>query len=387
MSPSDHRSYDSLGLISVAVAVSAIAWSGHILLLPVACLFPVLWAIAPTRLIACLVSMGYFLAASRALPQGASTYLDIGLIAGIGLWIAASLSFVLVHTVLWTRKPGWRLAARYGLASILMAVPPFGITGWAGPITAAGVLFPGWGWFGLAATAVGLLVMTTRSWPIAAFAFVGAWILSAATWTPPVAPGGWIGINTSFDYSDKSKANNLEQHLVTIAMVKQAAVEGYSVIVLPESAFGIWTPTTQRLWESSLSGLDVSVLGGAIVVHGSGYDNVIVSVTSEGSEIAYRQRMPVPVAMWRPWASGGARAEFFRTSVLEARAWRIEMLICYEQLLAWPLIQLGTSHPLAVVAISNAWWAADLNVVANQRAILDAWASMFAVALVVASNP
>lgn len=385
-SSSNRDRLTTLAFIVTAVATGALAWSGHALLLPVACLFPMLWAFAPTRVAAAMVSMGYFLAASRALPQGAAIYLDIGLIAGIGLWISASLSFVLVHTVLWTPKSGLRRAAQYGLTIMLMAVPPFGITGWASPITAAGVLFPGWGWFGLMVTVAGLLAMTTRVWPVATAAFGSAWMLSVATWTPPAVPDGWIGINTSFDYSDKSKANYLEQHLATIAMVKQAAVEGYSVIVLPESAFGTWTPTTQRLWEGNLKGLDVTILGGAIVVYDTGYDNVMVSVTAISSEIIYRQRMPVPFAMWRPWAIGGAHAGFFRNPASKVAGKSVAPLICYEQLIVWPVLESMLFSPSVIVAQANAWWTGDTNIASVQIMGAYAWARLFDLSLVPAFN-
>ena len=354
--------------------------------LPLACLFPLLWALAPTRLVAAMVAAAYFLAASRDLPQGAATYLEIDVTESIGLWLAASSSFVLVHTVLWTSKAGWPRAVRYCAASLLMAVPPFGITGWAGPITAAGVLFPGWGWFGLAATMIGLLVLTTRNWPTAALVFGGAWALFAATWTEPMAPDGWVGINTGFDYSDKGNANGFRQHRTTIAMVRKAAGEGYSVIVLPESAFGIWTPTTEQLWTQNLEGTDAIVLAGAIVLDAEGYDNVIVKVTANGSEILYRQRMPVPVAMWRPWSAGGAKAELYRNPVVTVQNHGIAPLICSEHILVWPILQSMAHQPEILVAIGNGWWAQGTGVVAIQVAQVKAWAALFDVKIVHSFN-
>jgi len=368
------------------MAVGALAWSGQVLTLPFACLFPALWAFAPTRLVAALVSMTYFLAASRDLPQGASTYLGIGLIESTGLWFAASASFVFVHTLLWTSKSGWNRAARYSVATTLMALPPLGITGWAGPVTAAGVMFPGWGWFGLAATATGLLLMTTRNWPIAALALGGVWAWSAATWTPPTVPDGWIGINTSFDYSDKAKANDYEQHLSTIAMVQKAVGEGHSVIVLPESAFGTWTPTTERLWTQNLKGSDVTVLGGAVVLNAQGYDNVIVKLTATGSDILYRQRMPVPVAMWWPRSIEGAKAHFSQSPSANFVGYPIAPLICYEQLIVWPVLQSMLSSPGVVVAIGNTWWTASTEIVETQKEITKSWASLFHKSLVTAYN-
>ncbi|MGB7433719.1 MAG: conjugal transfer protein TraB [Ahrensia sp.] len=376
----------SFGLVGAAIAIGVMAWSGQVLTIPLACLFPLLWALSPTRLVAAMVAAAYFLAASGDLPQGAATYLEIGMIGGIGLWLAASASFVLVYTVLWTSKPGRRRAERYCVASIVMTVPPFGIMGWASPITAAGVLFPGWGWLGLATTMIGLLVMTTKFWPVAAFALGGAWAFSAVTWTEPMAPDGWIGINTEFDYSDKGNANGFQQHRTTIAMVRKAAGEGYSVIVLPESAFGTWTPTTEQLWTQNLEGTDATVLGGAIVLNAHSYDNVVVKVTVNGSEILYRQRMPVPVAMWRPWSAGGAKAQFFRNPVVTIQDRSIAPLICSEHLLVWPILQSMAHQPKILIAIGNGWWAKGTGVVASQVAQVEAWAALFDVKIIHSFN-
>jgi hypothetical protein len=134
----------SVVLIALAIAVGAVGWSGTVLTLPVAMLFPKLWAMAPSRGVAALVSLGYFLAASRGLPQGVANFYAADLWPGLLLWLVASVSFVLVHTALWTPRPGKARVGRYLVATVLMAIPPFGIAGWAQPITAAGVLFPGW---------------------------------------------------------------------------------------------------------------------------------------------------------------------------------------------------------------------------------------------------
>lgn len=378
--------FTNSALVGAAIAIGVIAWSGHVLALPLACIFPLLWSLAPTRLIAALVSMAYFLAASRDLPHSASTYLGISLIEGVGLWFAASASFVLVHSLLWTSKPGWQRVARYGVATILMAFPSFGITGWAGPISAAGVLFPGWVWFGLAATATGLLVMTTRSWPVAALALGGAWAWSAATWAPTRMPDGWIGINTSFDYSDKAKANGYEQQMDTIALMRKEAGEGSSHIVLPESAFGTWTPTMERLWTQRLKGTGVTVLGGAMVLTDNGYDNVIIKLTAAGSEIVYRQRMPVPIAMWRPWSSGGASADFFGNPIMKLGGQVVAPLICHEQLLVWPVLHSILAGADVIVATGNVWWAGETHVQDIQRANVLAWAALFDLPLVTSFN-
>ncbi|MCB1457294.1 MAG: conjugal transfer protein TraB, partial [Nitratireductor sp.] len=130
----------------------------------------------------------------------------------------------------------------------------------------------------------------------------------------------------------------------------------------------------------------VTVLGGAVILNAQGYDNVIVKLTATGSDILYRQRMPVPVAMWRPWTAGGAKAEFFRNPVAEVRGLRLAPVICAEHLLVWPVLQSMAGQPDALVAIGNGWWAEGSRVVASQVAQVEAWAALFGVKFVHSFN-
>ncbi len=360
------------------------------LTLPVALLLPALWAAAPSRTAAAAVAAGYFLSSSRGLPQGAAEFFGSSVSSGFVLWIAAALPFVTVHALLWTKREDWRRAGHYGLIIMLMAVPPFGITGWAHPITAAGVLFPGWGWWGLGATAFGLSAMTTRLAPAVALAAVVATGISAADWSQPSNLEGWRGVDSSVGAAF-GRADVFDQHRSLIAHVRQEATEGAKVIVFPESALGILTLTVERLWVDALADLDITVIAGAAVIHTEGYDAVMVALDRRGTRPLYRERMPVPVAMWQPWAkwfglSGGARATVFGDPVAEIAGHRFAPLICYEQLLVWPVLQSALHHPDAIVAIANGWWARNTSIPAIQRASVEAWARLFDFALVTAFN-
>lgn len=377
-------------LVVAAVATGWIGWSGYALALPVALLFPALWSLAPNRVAAGMVAAGYFLAASRGLPAGVATFFGTSVWAGILLWLLASLSFVAAHATLWTPRPGWGRPSRYLAAAVLMAVPPFGIVGWAHPITAAGVLFPGWGWWGLLATAAGLAVMTTRFRPAAAIALGGVWLWSAASWTEPKRPEGWQGVDTEFGAA-LGRDGALERHRQLDGWVRARALQGAKVVVLPESALGPLTPTVERYWINALADLDVSVIAGAAAIDGAGYDNVMVEIGSRGAEIRYRARMPVPVSMWQPWRawigeSGGAGATFFADPVVGVSGRRVAPLICYEQLLVWPILQSALYRPDAIVGIANAWWATQTSVPSIQIASLEAWSRLFGIPLVTAFN-
>ncbi|WP_286182319.1 conjugal transfer protein TraB [Rhizobium sp. ICMP 5592] len=377
-------------LVALSISVGTVSWSGNTLALPIAMFFPLLWAKSPTRVVAAGVSAGYFLAASRGLPQGVANFYASDLWPGLLLWIAGSLAFVSVHTALWTERPGKGRALRYVAAAVLMAVPPFGIAGWAHPITAAGVLFPRWGWFGLGATAILLVIMTGRRWQIAVAVLGGLYVWSATTWTPSNVPNAWAGVDLELG-ENLGRGASLERHRGLIATVRQVADNGARVVVLPESALGFWTPTVEQYWQGELADRRVTVIAGATVVERTGYDNVLVAISREGARILYHERMPVPVSMWQPWLawsgqSGGARAGFFTNPVSALGGRRIAPLICYEQLIVWPVLQSMLHRPDMIVAAGNGWWTSGTSIIAIQKASTTAWAWLFNLPLVTAFN-
>lgn len=377
-------------LVSTACIVGRVAWSGEILTLPIALLLPALWAAASNRMIVAAVTAGYFLSSSRGLPQGAAEFFGSSVWIGLLLWIAAALPFVAVHAALWTKRGGWNGAGRYCLIQVMTAIPPLGVTGWAHPIATAGVLFPGCGWWGLVATALGLCLMTTRLAPAVVLLAVMATAVSAASWNKASTPEGWRGIDTAAGAAF-GMAEAFEQQQSVIARVREEAAEGGRVIVLPESTLGILTPTVERVWAEALADLDITVIAGAAVIDTEGYDSVMVMLNRTGAKILYRERMPVPVAMWQPWTSwfgltGSARATVFGNPIVEIAGHRVAPLICYEQLLVWPVLQSIFHRPDRIVAIANGWWAKDTSVPAIQRASVEAWARLFDLPLVTAFN-
>lgn len=358
--------------------------------LPLALAFPVLWSMANSRKNAAMISAAYFLAASRGLPLGVANFYGSGMAPGLLLWLVASSGFVLVHTVLWTAKPALQKPFRYLLACLLMAVPPFGILGWAHPITAAGALFPGWGWAGLFALATGLAVLATRYRVVAVIALSGLWIWSAASWAPPLAPAGWTGVDLAYG-SSLGRDTSLDRQQDLLARVQVDSPDPGRVFVLPESAVGFWTPTVARFWKKALKGSGEMIVSGASLVAADGYDNVLVALTQDGSKVVYRERMPVPGAMWQPWLawmgeSGGARAHFFANPVVIIRGARTAPLICYEQLIVWPILQSMAHEPEVIIAVGNGWWTAGTAIVGIQQASAVAWARLFGKQLVMSLN-
>jgi hypothetical protein len=376
-------------LIGLSITVGMVAWSGNMMTLPVAMFLPLLWAQSPSRVVAAAVSAGYFLAASRGLPQGIANFYAADLWPGLLLWTMASVSFTVVHVVLWTGQPGRVRAVRYVVAIVLMALPPFGIVGWAHPLTAAGVLFPGWGWFGLGAAAILLVVMTGRRLQIAVAVLLGLYAWSATDWTQPKLPDRWKGVDLALG-QNLGRNGSISYQRDLIAEVRSKGGEA-RFVVLPESALGFWTPTVARLWQYGLQGAGITVIAGAAVVDAARYDNVMVSISAAEGRIRYRERMPVPVSMWQPWRAwmgqrGGARAHFFANPVVEVAGIKIAPLICYEQLILWPILQSMLQAPDIIVATGNGWWTSGTPIIAIQQASAVAWSRLFAVPIVTAFN-
>lgn len=379
-----------IALIVSAIAVGLLGWSGKPLALPLSIAYPAIWSLARTRLMAAAVAAGYFLAASRGLPQGVASFYGADIWPGFVLWLTASSCFVSVHALLWTTRRGWRRAARYGAIMVLMAMPPFGILGWAHPLTAAGIVFPGGGWTGLTGMAIGLVAITTRLRSAAAIAMAGFWLWSADQWTTHNMPPSWHGVDLSLG-SSLGRSIDPDRQRYLVARAKAEARSDRDVVVLPESAIGFWSPTVERLWVRELRGTGLTVLAGATALDQRGYDNILVEISAEGGRIAYRERMPVPGSMWQPWlvmtgGIGGAQAHFFANPVVEIAGTPIAPLICYEQLLVWPILQSMLYDPAIIVGVGNGWWTAGTSIVAIQHASAVAWSRLFEKPLILSFN-
>jgi len=395
MNPSDIY---GLNIILFAAAIGFLAWNDQILLLPFAALLPFLWAEAPTRIQAGLAALVYYLAAARGLPHGTQVFFgaDAPPYFGYALWAGASLLLALPWFALWSRELTPRAVAwRMPLALALTALPPIGIFGWAHPLTAAGALFPGWSWGGLAALCALMYwscIMRGIGRPLLAAAVVAAYALAFMHAEKPAA---WRGIDTEYGGTVLSGQQALANYIMraydtnTGLIERTAKLPARSIALYPESLAGPWTPTTADLWRPAADRLIAkgsTVMLGAEVFHPSGkYDNVIISVGSDAG-IKYRQRMPVPISMWRPYSNQGAVAHWFDAGVFELHGQRVAALICYEQLLVWPALVSLAHNPQVIVAPSNAWWSRDTSIPDIQRTALRAWARLFDVPLVTAFN-
>jgi hypothetical protein len=385
----------------IAVVISYAAWNRNLWLLATSALFPLIWSKAPSRLAAGFVTFCYYASAARGLLRGTQVFLGslgqcTSTLLGVLFIVTSSCILAVPWCFLWTRDPNpiaiaWRLPT----ILILVSIPPVGFLGWANPITAAGVLFPGLRWYGLAAI-VGIMVLgIILKHPSHILAMLVLCVLSAQLFPdPPKPPDGWKGQDTNFG-GLSAQAGFIRFYDQNMKIIETATnPQELTVILFPEAVAGHWNMATEALWKEeasrTLETKGVTVLLGAERFTGEDskpehYDVVIVSVGAE-SRIIYRQRIPMPVSMWRPFCKRGARLHWLDASVFTLDGHKAAALVCYEQVLIWPLLVSMVYQPDVILAPANAWWSRDTAIPGVQHTVLRAWSRLFQIPVITAFN-
>ncbi|HZS70371.1 MAG TPA: hypothetical protein VFA13_00910, partial [Candidatus Acidoferrum sp.] len=83
---------------------------------------------------------------------------------------------------------------------------------------------------------------------------------------------------------------------------------------------------------------------------------------------------------------GGVPLRLFGSGIAEIAGERAAILICYEQLLVWPVLESMTEHPTAIIAIANDHWVMRTPIPRWQAAAVAAWARLFGMPCVSAMN-
>lgn len=355
------------------------------------------WAHARTRLTAFWLGTAYHAVAARSLMVGMSTFFDVPVALGMLTVVGCAGVHGLVWSMCWSQPdcslPSFERALRVMLLLGSACLPILGAVSIASPLSAAGLLFPGLGWLGLGLL-VGLLMVAARS-ERAALVVGVVCALRCALWdlwpvTAPVAPA-WEAVHTSlrvsrdiFDF----------EHQWDVAQTVMRGVRQTSLpwSVAPESVGGLWQPSMRRVW----SRLDrelrtegrVAIVGATLPRADGDFDNAAVVLGADAAP--YRQRMPIPLAMWRPWSEdqgdGVFHARWFGSGVVHARGHVVGVLICFEAALVWPMLGSVAQGAEVLVALTNGQWLAGTGAVNAQRQTLESWGALFGLPVVLATN-
>ncbi len=416
----------AIGLaISTGHPIGMIAATG----MPYACLTP------STKKAVFRAALGYYLAALWPMISGLERYLapSTTFLAPLAIWIcgatALSIPWALAATA--TRiQYLWR--APVALAATVL--PPLGIIGLASPLTATGYLFPGTAWIGLAAVAFlpGItLALPALSMPHRRGVLCSVITACIALATVPrlfkfietAPPSGWIAVNTNLgDVSQPFRDFAAAQFIQETAANSTARV-----LIFPESLVPRWSEAVEGFWMQSL---DRCRKQGQILAFGAGLprpdqdnltkltelwsydfgpaldalkrirtapahpslrppsaeptDNTLV-IAGDESAVFY-QRVPVPVGMWQPFNRSSVPLRLRSTGVLNIDHQRAAVLICYEQMLPFPVLASMLQHPTVILGISNTFWISGTSIPRYQANAVRGWARLFRLPYLLAVN-
>jgi predicted amidohydrolase len=234
---------------------------------------------------------------------------------------------------------------------------------------------------------------------------------------------GWQAVNTNLGAVSDEQSSALTQFEAAEFVQRQALASNAHVIVFPEAVVPSWTPATDWFWEDTVNKLRSSgktiIVGAKVpetqpasafssddfalslatlqsapagprVSPPSGadtvpaYRNVLVVRGQENT--MFEQRVPVPISMWRPFTTGGVQLRLTGPAILPVEGQRVAVLICYEQLLTWPILTALIGKPTVIVAVANDYWARGTTVPEFQRSAVRAWARLMSIPYVSATN-
>jgi hypothetical protein len=354
-----------------------------------------------------LLMLGYHLATTWGLIRGTAVFFPhAGTALGLAFWSLSSLAFALPYLaypylVLYFRGGGFgAVVATLVTSSVSTILPPLGIVGWTSPWIGA---LP-FGWVGI------VLILWMIFWvnqyreddALARLGVaIGFWVLFAlSVWsgifpstlrTLPRPPAGWVGIDTRLGHLS-STVSYVEASMDLVPKVLADLRAGDKLVLLPETVAGPWLPGTRAVWRPVIRWTrrhpGQTVLLGAAVPHGSGYLDALVQI-ADGRQTILPDHIPVPFSMWHPWRRHGnfRMAPFSRkpeSTEIDHR--KAGYLICYEQLLMWPALDLYPQGIQILLAPANDWWARGTDIPAIQRASARAWAAFFGVPVIFAVN-
>ena len=413
-----------------ATAIGLAVGTGHPVGLALAAGMPVVCLMAGSRMATFQNALSYYAAGLWPMISGLQRYIGSSAspLVPLAIWLLAGLLLSVPWTVAWTDRTT-RYIWRVPLAFVATSIPPLGIVGFISPLTGAGYLFPATGWVGLTAVVLlpGVLLCCLKT--TSPFRIAASFLLIATCGTlatigrvetlaqGPTIPG-WVGVNTHFgDVSQPLRDYN------AAAFIQQTATESAAhVLIFPEFIVPRWSEATEAFWRRTLdrcrergqtlligAGLPsagtvnhvLPVYNFSASIHAlengdsspgpirdsvslESVDNTLLAVGAS-SGILY-QRVPVPIGMWRPFTNVSIPLRLNGPGVIEIDHQRVAVLICYEEMLTFPVLASILRHPTVMVGISNSFWFDDTTIPRYQAAAMSSWARLFRLPLFMAVN-
>ena len=420
------RSENALSFCAATTIGLAVS-TGHPVGLAAAAGMPIVCLLARSRKNAFESTLGYYTAGLWPMIPGLQRYIGSSAspLIPFAVWLFAAILLSVPWTVAWTDWPA-RYAWRVPVAFVVTTIPPLGIIGFISPLTAAGYLFPSTSWAGLAAVVLlpGILLSARGMAPRLRFAVLCLVLttggLLAISGREAETIPGWVGVNTHF--GDVSQP--FHDYAAATFIQQKAAESPARVLIFPEFIVPRWSEATEAFWRRTLDNCrkrgQTLVIGAGLPSNarvkddhppynfaaaidalqsgdsslGTVHDSIRSSpepventllILGAGSGTLY-QRVPVPIGMWRPFSNVSVPLRVNGPGVIEIDHQRAAVLICYEEMLTFPVLASMLQHPTVIIGISNSFWFDETTIPAYQAAALRGWARLFRLPLFMAVN-
>jgi len=379
----------ALVCLAATAVCGALGWSGHAFLLPFVFVFPLAFVAQRNRQSAYGVALTYYAASSWPVVPAIVSFFGphSNRWLGVSFWLVAASLLAVPWGICYFS--GW--PARYasvGAALAMTTLPPIGLISWASPLTSAGLLFPGFGWFGIVAIAL-LPALIVRRPAVGVIATIGLIATAHAIAPREAHRATWTTIDTTLG-RQFDRIDPVREFQAATLIQKLALASGARVIIFPETAIPHWNEAVELFWEplfKALAGRGQTILMGT-TIRAPGSRGRLNGVLIRGSDKSafFIQSVPVPFSMWRPFDDSGFPLRITGPGTVAIAGERAGILICYEMLLAWPVLRLSAEHPTILVGVANDYWARETPVPAVQQMCISAWARLFSVPWLLARN-
>jgi hypothetical protein len=365
-------------------------------------LAPVVFLRQSSRRSAYICSVAYYLAALRDLLVVSRNFFGptSGMADGFLLWVIATGLLSLPWLWAWSNS---EVAAlwRSPIALLLTVVPPLGLIGWASPLAAAGLLFPGEGFIGFALMLIlpGFLAVGIAEINFGCLILVLCAHLGAPQ--PPRAPAKWETVNTHFGDVGHGGADLVREYRIGRELQRLASRSNARMIIFPEAVAASWTaelfrgkdkimalgvtaPTAGHFdLSAAIAALQCSPIRQSTAAAASYKNELLIRGAATGE---FSQRVPVPLGMWKPFTKAGVPLNLAGPGTITIAGERVAPIICYEQLITWPVLTSFLQRPTIIVAVSNNVWVSGTAIPKIEQTSIRSWAALFNVPAIFASN-
>jgi hypothetical protein len=387
----------SATLPAIAGTTAAVAWSGHFATISLSLVAPLLVYHAKSRKHAYASMFSYYAAASWPLIPGGRAFFGLHGTPLIGLFLclAAASLLALPWGLLFTRGQG-KAALSVPLCILLTAMPPLGVIGWASPLLSAGVLFPGSKWFGLALILAFLSLFRFKPAQSVVCLTLCAFVFQFQ-YTQPQIPAGWEAVNTNYGGAGQGDFDFVMEYNTDQSMQVTIIESHATVLLFPEHLVTDWNESTEAFWGDTLTSVAAQhrtvLIGVGINQPGDSrnhydqnrYLNVLLA-RGEDNTALYQERVPIPIAMWKPFGDEGVPLNLFARGTIHVHNQNAAVLICYEQVLVWPFLSSALEHPTILLTTANDYWAKNTRIPAIQQSSTASWARLFHLPALSATN-